>query len=211
MHIWVNRQWDYINGILLDNEQTAGTVKAIAGYDMSDEDMKKSDWVIVKQPKLWLSNTGQKEKKEKIACIDTVQLPNDATGKSNTANVQYMKKQGCEQSRQFVSSKRMQKLLKRGEPMYLALVRPTNGSKQGMTQKVKFQMMKEKGAVRKAPPIAETRRHMCNEAPGEIRQELQGLLEEYADLFPEQLPKGKPPKRTVEFEIKMEEGSTPPN
>ena len=211
MHIWVNRRWDYINGVLLDNEQSAGTVRAIAVYDVSDEDMKKSDWVIVKQPKLWLSNTDRKERKEKIACIDTVHLTNDETAEDITANVQLTKKQGCEQSRQFISSKRMQKLLKRGEPMYLALVRPTNGSKQGMTQKVKFQMMKEKGAVRKAPPIAETRRHMCKEAPGEIRQELQGLLEEYADLFPEQLPKGKPPKRTVEFEIKMEEGSTPPN
>ena len=52
---------------------------------------------------------------------------------------------------------------------------------------------------------------MCAEAPISIRTELQGLLEEYADLFPEQLPKGRPPKRIVEFEIKTEEEAIPPN
>ena len=52
---------------------------------------------------------------------------------------------------------------------------------------------------------------MCVEALVSIPTELQGLLEEYADLFPEQLPKGRPPKRTVEFEIKTEEGAIPPN
>ena len=30
-------------------------------------------------------------------------------------------------------------------------------------------------------------------------------------MFPEQLPKGRPPKREVEFEIKTEEGAVPPN
>ena len=52
---------------------------------------------------------------------------------------------------------------------------------------------------------------MCSEAPVEVRTELQHLLKEYEDLFPEQLPKGRPPKRDVEFEIKTEEGSTPPS
>ena len=54
--------------------------------------------------------------------------------------------------------------------------------------------MKEKGAIRKPPPVAETRRKMCKEAPVEVREELQELLKQYQDIFPEQLPKGKPPK-----------------
>ena len=37
------------------------------------------------------------------------------------------------------------------------------------------------------------------------------LLEEFLDLFPEQLLKGRPPKREVEFEIKLEEGAILPN
>ena len=71
--------------------------------------------------------------------------------------------------------------------------------------------MKEKGPVRKAPPIAETRARFCKEAPPTVRTQLQGLLKDYEDIFPDNLPKGRPPKRQVEFEIKTEEGAVPPN
>ena len=72
-------------------------------------------------------------------------------------------------------------------------------------------MMKETGPIHKAPPVAETRKRMCLDAPIDVRTELHQLLKEYEDLFPEQLPNGRPPKRAVEFEIKMEEGATPPS
>ena len=111
----------------------------------------------------------------------------------------------------MISAKRMNKLLRRGADVHLAVIMPSSIQGSGVTQKVKQQMMKEKGPIRKAPPVAETRSKMCKEAPVEIRVELQGLLKQYEDVFPEQLPKGKPPKRTVEFEIKTEEGLTPPN
>ena len=52
---------------------------------------------------------------------------------------------------------------------------------------------------------------MCRDAPAAVQNQLKQLLHEYEDLFPAQLPKGRPPKRAVEFEINMEEGSTPPN
>ena len=71
--------------------------------------------------------------------------------------------------------------------------------------------MKKRGPVKKAPPMSETWKRMCLDAPAEVRTELQHLLTEYEDLFPEQLPKGRPPKRAVEFEIKTEEGATPPS
>ena len=41
----------------------------------------------------------------------------------------------------------------------------------------------------------------------ECTKELHQLLEEFSDLFLEQLQKGRPPKREVEFEIKLEEGA----
>ena len=82
---------------------------------------------------------------------------------------------------------------------------------QGMTQQRKRDQMKLKGAVRKTPPIAETRKKLCSDAPRNVQKELHQLLEEFSDLFPEQLPKGRPPKREVEFEIKLEEGAVPPN
>ena len=95
--------------------------------------------------------------------------------------------------------------------MFLAMIRPTGQVKQGVTQKVKQQMMKETGPVRKAPPVAETRKRMCLDAPADVRTELHQLLKEYEDLFPERLPKGRPPTRSVEFEINTEEGVTPPS
>ena len=71
--------------------------------------------------------------------------------------------------------------------------------------------MKEIGSIKNTPPVAETCKQMCLDAPVEIRTKLQHVLKEYEDLFLEQLPKGEPPKRTMEFEIKTEEGATPPN
>ena len=71
--------------------------------------------------------------------------------------------------------------------------------------------MKSTGPVRKAPAGTETRKKICSEAPREVQRELNQLLEEFKELFVEQLPKGKPPKREVEFEIKTEEGAVPPN
>ena len=50
-----------------------------------------------------------------------------------------------------------------------------------------------------------------SDAPRNVQEELHQLLEEFSDLLPEQLPKGRPPKREVEFEIKLEEGAVPPN
>ena len=56
--------------------------------------------------------------------------------------------------------------------------------RKGMTQKVKREMMKEKGAVRKAPPIEETRNKICFETPREVQAELSQLLKEYEDMSP---------------------------
>ena len=47
LHIWVNRQWDRISGVLLESAQQAGTVKVFDGYGMPAES-HKSDWVIAK-------------------------------------------------------------------------------------------------------------------------------------------------------------------
>ena len=69
--------------------------------------------------------------------------------------------------------------------------------------------MKLKGPVCKVPPITETRKKFCSEAPKNVQKELYQLLEEFTYLFPEQLPKGRPLKREVEFEIKTEEGAVP--
>ena len=70
--------------------------------------------------------------------------------------------------RQLLSPKQMQKLMKKGEACYLALILPKKAvvatqqgspdlEHQGMTQKVKRALMKERGAIRKPPPVKDTR------------------------------------------------------
>ena len=71
--------------------------------------------------------------------------------------------------------------------------------------------MKERGAVRKPPPIAETQRRIYSEAPKDVRDGLQHILKDFEDMFPDQLPKGRPPKREVEHAITTESGAEPPN
>ena len=88
-----------------------------------------------------------------------------------TKTVQQEKTNTCATTRQFISSKTMQKCMKLGEVVYLAMVRPTEAVKQGVTQKVKQQIMKDKVPIRKAPPIVETRKRMCSEAPIEVKKE----------------------------------------
>ena len=113
--------------------------------------------------------------------------------------------------RVLVSAKKMEKILKTEKVAYLAVFMPNQNQQVGQTTRTRLQQMKEKGPVRKAPPIKETREKMCRDAPAAVQNQLKQLLHEYEDLFPAQLPKGRPPKRAVEFEINMEEGSTPPN
>ena len=69
--------------------------------------------------------------------------------------------------------------------------------------------MKETGPIKKPPPIEETRCKFCLEVPATVRDELHEILEEYADLFPAQLPKGRPPQRDVEFMIPTEPRAEP--
>ena len=42
-----------------------------------------------------------------------------------------------EGNRNFISSKQVAKLMKKGELVFLAMIRPTKHAKQGITQKVK--------------------------------------------------------------------------
>ena len=121
----------------------------------------------------------------------------------------------------MLSAKQMQKLMKKDETCYLALVLPNKSiavqhsppdlQHQGMTQKVKRALMKERDAVQKPPPMVETRKKIYVEVPREVRDGLDKILSDFEDMFPEQLPKGRPPKREIKFEIKTKLGAALPN
>ena len=208
MHIWVHGTWEHVNGVLLNAEQKVGTVKVFDGY--YGDSVHVPDISLAKVPKFWDWNTAQTEWKN----VDVVNPKGRKQKENDTVramgSVQYGKSRTSSHRNRIISSKQMDKLVRRGETVFLAMIRPMQ-PKQGMTQKVKFEQMKKTGPVRKTPPVSETRKRMCNEAPADVRTRLQKLLTEYEDLFPEKLPKGRPPKREIEFEIKLEEGANPPS
>ena len=117
--------------------------------------------------------------------------------------------------RQLLSAKQMNKLAKRGETVFLAVVRHTGEMrrKQGRLSAVKShraQLQKE-GPKRDFATVEQRRDEILAKVAEKDRQSLKEILVEFQDVFPEQLPGGRPPKRAVELEIREEPGSTPPS
>ena len=223
MYLYVNSHWTQVHGELLGEQHSCGTVKIIEPYMLSDLKNEKEkrnslhDWTVVKQPKLWNwknERTAEKKKPngQKSMVEKEMNEPTIAVTSCEAAKCQSVDKRNeVSKHRVLVSAKTMEKILKTEKVAYIAVFMPNQIQQVGQTTRTRLQQMKEKGPVRKAPPIKETRTKMCKDAPAAVRDQLQQLLHDYEDLFPAQLPKGRPPKRAVEFEINMEEGSTPPN
>ena len=52
MYLYVSRQWDQVNGVLLDVTQSTGTVKIFEAYRANDK-KEVHDWTAVQRQKLW--------------------------------------------------------------------------------------------------------------------------------------------------------------
>ena len=201
--------------MLLQSEYNTGTVKdfVYCGVEKTDT---IPDFIKMKEPKFWDYDIGINEEWKRIgeSTVQARKISKQSNqiklskAKSMAANIQRTKTSG---QRKIISAKQIQKEIRRGNTVYLALVLPKFVLAQGMMQQRKREQMKLKGAVRKTPPIAETQKKLCADAPRNVQKELHQLLEEFSDLFPEQLPKGRPPKRELELKIKLEEGAVPPN
>ena len=66
MHLYVNRHWTQVHGVLLDGTQQVGTVKILDAYRVCGE-KTLPDWIIVKRPMLWKYGRKQCTKDGKIA------------------------------------------------------------------------------------------------------------------------------------------------
>ena len=115
LYMWVHGQWDHVNGILLDAENKVGTVKLFDAY--SGNSHAVPDFMVMKSPQFWDYAADQKEKEQEVSeniheCrnLQMVQDKGEMTAKKN-----------C----QIISSKRISKLMKRGETVYFAMIRPT--------------------------------------------------------------------------------------
>ena len=133
------------------------------------------------------------------------------------------------QARQIISVRQIQKLAKGDNPVFLAIIRTNESSPEQMTRRdkrihccvarlaanhdlresQKRMMNKETSPNKNIISVAERERQVLDGARAGHRECLKKLIQEYRDLFPEQLPKGIPPSREVKHRIDVEPGSKP--
>ena len=130
---------------------------------------------------------------------------------------------------EFISLKKTIKMAQSPDtPVLLAVVRPTShddipktkkkiktktraGAMHGRTEGEKRRMLKESGPAKDTGNVKDTMKEMVEKADRAVRGELSQILEEYGDVFPENLPYGPPPRRMIDHEIEVVPGAEPPH
>ena len=114
MYLYVNRQWDQVNGVLLGGTQSAGTVKIFEAYCASDE-KKISNWTIVQRPKLWHQRKAannvasmNEDNENSFNSISASKHKGQEKGIADTVRVKKKNEQSGQ--RQIVSSKQMENI-----------------------------------------------------------------------------------------------------
>ena len=79
-----------------------------------------------------------------------------------------------------------------------------------MTEGAKRKINRETGPKKDIISVAEREQQVLDSVPENHRKDLEKLIKEYQDIFPEKLPKGVPPLREVQHKIEIEPGSKPP-
>ena len=80
----------------------------------------------------------------------------------------------------------------------------------GLTEGQKRLMNRKNGPKKDIITVKEREQQFLNSVPDVHRKNLEKLIKEYQDIFPEKLPKGVPPEREVQHQIEIEPGSKPP-
>ena len=113
------------------------------------------------------------------------------------------------QSRQLITARQISKLAKGDTPVFLAIVRPTNDAPKmkninkrssgraarfaaahGMSEGHRRQINKKEGPKKDIITVAERERQVLDSVSSNHRERLAQLIQQYRDVFPEQLPKG---------------------
>ena len=136
-----------------------------------------------------------------------------------------------QQTRQIISARQLQKLARNDNPVFLAIIRQTyecpqrrgnKGNKRSshrvpnsapahdMTEGEKRKINCETGPKKDISTVAERERQVLSSVPDNYREDLQFLIEEYLDIFPEKLPKGVHPSQEVQHHIEIESDSKTP-
>ncbi|MCV6575237.1 MAG: dUTP diphosphatase, partial [Cohaesibacter sp.] len=159
------------------------------------------------------------EIKDEVAQMnDQARKPKNVTNEANP----------LAQSRQLITARHIQKLAKADNPVYLAIVRKTDeaprkrqrskritdrvarfAAAHGRTEIHKRSINKMIGPKKDMISVAQREREVISQVPVVYQEKLEEIIQEYRDIFPEQLPKGIPPVRVVEHSINVEPGSKP--
>ena len=138
----------------------------------------------------------------------------------------------CRIQREFVSIKKMQKLMKQKEQVFLCIIkaeqpsterrrRVRGGNKStglsnivaqnshGITEKTKREHSKAVGPKKDFKTVEERTKTIVDSVAKEHQAKLQTVLAEYRDVFRDELPKGYPPRREVVHSIEVQPGSEP--
>ena len=122
--------------------------------------------------------------------------------------------------RQIISVKQLKRLVKKRTPVYLAVVwgqenRQVNVAVKsesiGLTEGRKRDLMKRTGPKKRFLSVEEREAEILERVNPECRGKLKALVDEFKDVFPDTLPKGRPPKRDIVHKICTEEGAKPPS
>ena len=153
------------------------------------------------------------------AAIKNESSVNDERERKARANLQKMNyavkvDTPLSQLRQLITARQMSKLAKGDYSIFLAIVRPTNETPQvkktnkrssgraarfaaahDLSEGNKRSITKSKGPKKDIISVAEREQQVLDSVPVCHREKLSHMIQQYRDIFPEQLPKGIPPKR----------------
>ena len=81
----------------------------------------------------------------------------------------------------------------------------------GLMEGKKQDLMKKVGPKKRFLSVEECEEQILLKVSPDVRGKLKELIDEFKDVFPDMLPKGRPPKRDIVHEIRTEEGMKPPS
>ena len=81
----------------------------------------------------------------------------------------------------------------------------------GLTKGKKPDLMKQQGPKKRFLSVEEREAEILSKVSLDVCGKLKELVDEFNDVFPDTLPKGRPPKRDIVHEIRIEEGAKPPS
>ena len=124
--------------------------------------------------------------------------------------------------RQLISVKQLKRLVKKKTPVFLAVVwgqerRQVNAAVKtesiGLTEGKKRDLMRKTGPKKNFQflSVEEREQQILEKVSPDVRGKLKELVDEFKDVFPDTLPKGRPPKWDIVHEICTEEGAKPPS